>query len=338
MKLGLALKPHLWSDERLALARQLGCDSIVAWVPLPAGDGVWHTEDLVRLKNQVNKHGMELAAIENPHPAHWDKILLGEDGRDEQLENFAQTIRNMGEAGIHCFGYNFSIVGVQGHWREANNRDGRGGAGVKSFDVAKIPNSEPPNNQNVWFNTTLEHRSPIGTIPPTTEEEVWERLKYFLKYILPVAEKAEVVLAAHPEDPPVKELRKMGRFLRNVENFEKLVTTFPSKYNCIEFCQGTFAEMYNADVISAIHKFGSMKKIAYVHFRNVSSRLPSFNEVFIDEGYVDMIEAIKAYKEVGFEGVIIPDHTPLVTSEAPWDTGMAFGLGYIRACLQMVDR
>ncbi|HYH03296.1 MAG TPA: mannonate dehydratase, partial [Bacillota bacterium] len=129
MKLGLALKPHLWDDDHLALARQLGCESIVAWVPLPAGDGVWHTEDLVRLKNQVNQHGMELAAIENPHPAHWDKILLGEAGRDEQMAKMQQTVRNMGEAGIGCLGYNFSVVGVWGHWQDANNTMGRGGAG-----------------------------------------------------------------------------------------------------------------------------------------------------------------------------------------------------------------
>lgn len=336
MKLGLALKPHLWDDEHLALARQLGCESIVAWVPLPAGDGIWHVKDLAQLKSQVNKHGMELAAIENPHPAHWDKILLGEDGKEEQMQKMQQTILNMGEVGIPCFGYNFSIVGVWGHWQEANNTDGRGGAGVKSFDIDKIPTVEPPNNQNVWFNTTLEHRSPHGNIPPADEGAVWERLKYFLGNLLPVAEKAKVVLAAHPEDPPVKELRQMARVLSSVENFEKLMTMFKSEYNCIEFCQGTFAEMYNADIISTIRKFGSQKKIAYVHFRNVSSTLPRFHEVFIDEGYVNMLEAIKTYQEVGFEGTIIPDHTPFVSSKDSWSTGMGYALGYIRACLQML--
>lgn len=337
MKLGLALKPNLWNDAHLALARQLGCESIIAWVPLPAGDGIWHEEDLAALKKQVNNHGMELAAIENPHPAHWDKILLGEDGRDEQIYNMQQTIKNMGKVGIPCLGYNFSIVGVWGHWRDANNSSGRGGAGVKSFDVDRIPTNERPNNQNVWFNTTLEHRSANDTIPAADEDTVWERLSYFLENLLPVAERSNVVLAAHPEDPPVKELRQMGRVLSTVENFERLMNSFPSAHNCIEFCQGTFAEMYNADVIGAIRKFGEQKKIAYVHFRNVSSSLPRFDEVFIDEGYVNMIQAIKAYKEIGFEGTIIPDHTPLVTSNDPWSTGMAYALGYIKACLQMLE-
>ncbi len=336
MKLGLGLRPSHWDDAHLALARQLGCESIVAWMPLPPGDGIWHAEDLAGLKKQVNKHGLELSGIENLPPAHWDHILLGEPGRDEQMKKVQQTVRNMGAVGIPCLGYYFSIVSVWGHWRDGSDGGGRGNAGVKSFDLNKVPTDERPGNQQVWFRTTLTHRDPHGLLPAADESEMWSRLEYFLSNLLPVAESAGVVLAAHPDDPPVPKLRQIARPLYNVDGLQRLIDLVPSKCNQLEFCQGTVAEMPGSDLPQIIEHFGRLKKIAYVHFRNVSATVPRFDEVFIDEGRVDMAAALQAYSRCGFDGTIIPDHTPIVSSQAPWDTGMAFALGYIRACLQSI--
>lgn len=337
MKLGLGIKPQFWDDAHLSLARQLGCESVVAWMPLPPGDGIWHAEDLARLKAQANTHGLELAAIENLPPAHWDHVLLGEPGRDRQMANIQQTVRNMGAVGIPCLGYYFSIVGVWGHWRDGLSGGGRGNAGVKSFDVAKIPTDEPPGNQQVWFRTTLEHRSADGRLSPVNEEGMWERIEYFLANLLPVAESAGVTLAAHPDDPPVAMLRQMARPLCSVQGLQRLIDLCPSPCNQLEFCQGTISEMPGTDLPAVISHFAQLGKIAYVHFRNVSATLPRFDEVFIDEGRVDMAESLKAYARAGFDGTIIPDHTPLVSSDAPWDTGMAYALGYIRGCLQALE-
>ena len=336
MKLGVALiGPAELNDRRLSLARQLGCRSIVAWMPLPKGDGVWLAEDFVDLKRLVNSHDLELAAIENLHPAHWDQVLLGESGRDAQIAKIQQTIGNMGEAGIPCLGYCFSVVGVWGHWSSGDNQDGRGGAGIKRFDAAKITMDEPPDNQSIWW-FKLENRSRIGTLPPVSMDEMWARLTYFLSRVLPVAEKAGVKLAAHPDDPPVPVLRKMARLFHSVENYKKLMEMFPSESNCIEFCQGSFAEMAGCDLISTIRYFAANKKIAYVHFRNVSASVPKFDEVFIDEGYVNMLEALRAYHEAGFDGTLIPDHSPRVAADDAWGVGMAYALGYMKACLQVL--
>ena len=337
MKLGLGLTAELFDDEHLALARQLGCESVVAWVPLPAGDGIWTYDDLSALVKKANRHELELAAVENPHPAHWDKILLGEDGRDEQIEKMQQTIINMGKAGIPCFGYNFSIVGVWGYWQERENKAGRGGSGIKSFDISKVPEQTRPNNQHVWFNTVLEHRSPEGLIPAVDMDEFFERHCYFVSKLLPVAEKAGVKLAIHPEDPPVPQLRGMARPFSSVEYFNKIFELFPSEYLCAEFCQGTFSEMENTDIYEVIKSFAGRGKIGYVHFRNVRGQIPSYDEVFIDDGYVDMYKALKIYYDCGYEGTIIPDHTPVVSSKAPRDTGMAYALGYIRALMQVIE-
>lgn len=333
MQLGLGLKPPLWSDERLKLARQLGCESVIAWVPLPEGDGIWHVEDLLRLKQQANRYDLKLAAVENFHPAHWDHVVLGEPGREEQMDNLCQTIRNAGAAGIPCFGYNFSVCGVQGYYTEYGNTDGRGQSGIKRFDAARVRHDRLLNRE-FWFNTVIERRSPEGLIPPADEATVWERFHWFLERALPVAEDAGVKLCAHPDDPPLPSLRGICRPLHSVDGLRKLMNFSNSPSNCLEFCQGTISTMPDADIYAVIEEFAAAGKIGYVHFRNTSGTLPEYSEVFIDEGYVDMVRAVELYHKHGFDGTLIPDHTPQITSESPWDAGMAFALGYIRGLIQ----
>lgn len=337
MRLGLGLKQHLWNDERLKMARQFGCKSIVAWVPLPEGDGIWQKHDLEHLKQQVNKFDMELAAIENFHPGHWDHIVLGEEGREQQMKNIQQTIRNIGDVGIPCIGYSFSVCGVQGYYTEHGNTDGRGMASIKRFDANKIP-VEPPKNQEFWFNTKLEKRKAEGFLPPVGAKEMWSRLEWFLERALPVAEECGVKLCAHPDDPPVPYLRGMYRPLHNVEGLRKLVNMFDSKSNCLEFCQGTISTMEGVDIYAVIKEFALKDQIGYVHFRNTSGTLPRYSEVFIDDGYVDMARALNLYREHGFSGTLIPDHTPVISSESPWDCGMSYALGYIHGLIQAGEK
>ena len=334
MKLGIAMKPRFWSDEHLRLARQLGCETVVGWVPFPEGDGVWHREQFESRVRQAARFGLKLAAVENFHPAHWDHIVLGEEGREQQMENLIQTIRNAGAAGIECFGYNFSVCGVQGYHTDYDNgnRDGRGMAGIKSFDEALIP-TDPPPNREFWFDTVIERRSPEGTIPPCSEEEFWSRFAWFLERAVPAAEAAGVKLCAHPDDPPVPFLRGVYRPLHGIAGLRRLVELIDSPSNCLEFCQGTISTMRDVNIYEAIEEFATRGKIGYVHFRNTSGQLPRYSEVFIDDGYVDMRRAARLYRECGFAGTLIPDHTPRVTAQVPWETGMAYALGYIRGIL-----
>lgn len=96
--------------------------------------------------------------------------------------------------------------------------------------------------------------------------------------------------------------------------------------------------MGTATVIGAIRRFGGQGKIFYVHFRNIVGQFPRFDEVFLDEGDVSPHAAIRAYHEVGFDGVMTPDHCPVIEGEEGYrHRGMAFSLGYIRALMQMVD-
>lgn len=334
MKLGLGLKPRQWNADRLRLARQLGCESVVAWVPLPEGDGIWHLHDFLRLREEAGQAGLELSIIENFHPGHWDHIVLDEPGKERQLDNLRQTLANAAQAGIRHWGYSFSVCGVQGYYTERDNTAGRGFSSIKRFSLDHLPPDwEPPPNREFWFNTTLERRPATGTIPKVGAQEMWERFHWFLEKILPAAEEVGIKLCAHPDDPPVPVLRGMARPLHNLEGHRKLLSLVDSPSNCLEFCQGTMSTMPGVNIYEVIREFASQGKIGYAHFRNTSGTLPAYSEVFIDDGYVDMRKALRLYQECGFDGVLIPDHTPIVSSEAPWDTGMAFALGYIRGAM-----
>ena len=333
MKLGLGMHPERWSDAHLAMARQLGCETVVPWVPFGPGDGVWHEEQFAALKAQAERHGLELAAIENFHWEHIDHIVLGEEGRDEQLENLCRTIENAGRCGIPCFGYNFSCCGVQGYYAEVGNAAGRGLASLKCFDESKVDHAPQP-NRKFWFKDEIARRSPEGFIPPVGEDEFWGRIRYFLDAVLPTAEKAGVKLCAHPEDPPIPFLKGTYRALHSVEGLRRLLALSPSPSNCLEFCQGTVSTMAGVDIYAAIEEFASSGRIGYVHFRNTSGTRPRYNEVFIDDGYVDMKRAMAIYERCGFDGTVIPDHTPRLTAADWWETGMAFALGYMRGIMR----
>ncbi len=140
----------------------------------------------------------------------------------------------------------------------------------------------------------------------------------------------------HPDDPPIPEpLGGAARIVRSVENYKRAMALVPSDHNAIEFCQGCFSEM-DTDVLEAIRYFGSQNKILYVHFRNIQGKPHSFEEVFIDEGDMNMLKAMQTYKDSGFNGPFMMDHTPTMPGDRGGRMGRAFAAGYIRALLQVV--
>ena len=146
------------------------------------------------------------------------------------------------------------------------------------------------------------------------------------------------MLALHPEDPPVPNIAGTPRITRDIPAYKRVVDIIESPANGLEFCQGCFSEM-GCDVIEAIRYFGSRKKILYVHFRDVRGTAENFAETFIDEGQTDMFEAMRAYHEAGFDGVLIVDHTPHVVDDTDWGhRGRAYAMGYMKALKAMVER
>ena len=320
MKLGLGLYPRLLTPENFRYARQVGATHIVAHLPdwttsgvrgvpvdSPGQSPLWTEEELRGLKQAINAEGLELAAIENFEPAHWHDILLDGPRKEQQMEGLKTIIRAMGKVGIPVMGYNFSIAGV---WGRTHGPWARGGArSVGYVEAEALPQAPIPNGM-VW-NTVYDPNAPAGTIGTVSEEQLWSRLEYFLKELVPVAEEAGVRLAAHPDDPPLPVLRGATRLVYKPELYQRLLDIVPSHANALEFCQGTLAEMNGEmNVYQAIDTYAAQGKIAYVHFRNVRGTVPNYHEVFLDEGYVDMLQSLRLYHKHGYDCVLIPDHTP----------------------------
>jgi len=336
VKLGLGLYSHMLTADNFRFARQAGATHIVAHLIDYVGKvpqfRLWSFEQLRDLRAAINAEGLELEAIENFEPAHWYDVLLDGPRKAEQLDNLKTIIRNVGRAGIPIIGYDFSIAGVWGHVAGPYARGGAISAGFLGKDG---PQETPIPNGEVW-NMTYDPDAPPGTIGTVSPEQLWQRLADFLQAVIPVAEEAGVRLAAHPDDPPMPTLRGTARLVYQPQLYQKLLDIVPSPANALEFCQGTIAEMADGDVYAAIDQYSKQGKIAYVHFRNVRGKVPHYHEVFLDEGDVDMFRALRIYKQNGFDGVMIPDHTPRMSCDAPWHAGMAYALGYMRAAIRAI--
>lgn len=343
MKVGLGLYNHLLSAENFRFARQAGATHLVIHTPVfrHGGDpdvspALWTEDDLRGLKGAINAEGLEFEAIENFLPAHWSDVLLDGPRKAAQMDDLKGMIRAMGRVGIPVMGYNFSIAGV---WGRTYGAWARGGARSIGYVEAEAPPQDPIPNGTVW-NTRYDPDSPAGDIGTVTSEALWSRLEYFLRELVPVAEEAGVRLAAHPDDPPLATLRGTARLVYRPELYQRLLDIVPSRCNALEFCQGTIAEMVSdaMDVYQAIDTYAAQGAIGYVHFRNVRGKVPNYREVFLDEGDVDMVRALRLYYKHGYDGVIIPDHTPAMACDAPWHAGMAYALGYLRAAIGMIGR
>lgn len=308
MRIAMVLTPLNWSNLRLAT--QVGVTDIVARYP---GTDL---QDLVDLRDQVEEFRLKLTVIEGYLPLK-DVIEAGAD-REKQLDQVAKLIENMGRVGVKVLCYNFLQTGdlTRTSWTATV----RGGALTNSFDLAELEGKPP-----------LE--GAIGD-----PEEKWDNLAWFLERILPACEAANVKLAMHPDDPPLTPLLGEARIMSSVQDFQRLVTLSDSPANGICFCCGCFSEM-GEDVPAAIKQLAS--NITYAHFRDVAGCVPRFHETFHDIGQSDMFAVMRAFKDIGFTGVMRPDHVPVLEGEEGEGTGYTmngrlFAVGYMRGLMHAV--
>ncbi|PYQ02234.1 MAG: mannonate dehydratase, partial [Acidobacteria bacterium] len=250
-------------------------------------------------------------------------IMLGQSPeRDREIDDLCRMIRNASRAGIPALKYNMSVLGVV----RTEPTTGRGGARYSTFKYDQA-RQEPPLTE-------------AGPVPP---EVYWERITYFLDRVIPVAEEGKVRLACHPHDPgmpPGRGYRGVHTVLGSVEGLKRFVEIHASEYHGLNFCQGTVAEMLDdpgREIFDVIRYFGLRKKIFNVHFRNIQGRFLDFRETFIDDGDVDMLAALRVYKEVGYDGMLMPDHVPRITGDTEGAQAFAYTFGYIKALMRAVD-
>jgi len=355
LKLGLGLYRHLLARENFQFARQAGATHLVVHLvdyfrggahnpadnqPTGTAQGwgiagdpnrLWTLEELVLLRKAAEAEGLKLEAVENFDPAHWHDVLLDGPRKPQQIENLKTIIRRVGEAGIPILGYNFSIAGVCGR---VTGPFARGGAVSVGMDG---PLDTPMPNGMVW-NMIYDSTSPGGDVPLITHNELGRRFANFLDEVVPVAEQAGIKLALHPDDPPMPTMRGQPRLVYQPQMYQRVLDLKPSPANALEFCVGTIAEMTEGDVYEAVDQYSRQGKLAYVHLRNVTGKVPHYRETFIDDGDIDMLRVLRILEKNHFDGVIVPDHTPQMTCGAPWHAGMAYALGYLRAALKIQDR
>jgi len=353
MKLGLGLYRHMLTRENFQFARQAGATHLVVhlvdyhkggaqnpsdnqptgtergWGLAGDPDRLWSLEELLDLRKAAEAEGLEIEAVENFDPAHWHDVLLDGPKRKSQIENVKTIVRRMGQAGIPVMGYNFSIAGVCGRVTGPFARGAAVSVGMNG------PLDTPMPNGMVW-NMVYNPAAPPGTVPSITQDELWRRLKAFLDEVVPVAEEARVKLALHPDDPPMPTMRSQPRLVYQPHLYQRVIDLKPSHANALEFCLGTLAEMTEGDVYEAVEQYSRQGKLAYVHFRNVTGKVPHYRETFVDDGDIDMLRVLRILKKNGFDGVLIPDHTPQMSCAAPWHAGMAYAMGYMKAALQTI--
>jgi len=316
MRVAIGL-PGQATDEHLVFAKQLGCDGVVLATPALPGDRRWEHDDLARLRERVDSFGLRIEAIQNTPSAFIDPIRLGLPDRDRAIEDYQQTVHNLGRADILVLTHN---------WRpnqlyRTGTRPGRGGAEVTVFDLDHARD------------LPLSHGRAYGA------DELWENYERFLKAVVPVAEEAGVRLALHPDDPPGPAIGGVARIFSSFEGFDRASRLVDSPAWGLLFCTGCWSEMGGTDyVLRGIRHFGRRGQIVYVHFRDVQGVGDRFSECFIGEGQLDITAVLRALKEVKFDGPLIDDHTPHMVGDTGWSPrGRAYQTGYIQGMLRALD-
>lgn len=329
--------------ELLAFAKQLGIRGVQVNTPRMPGDGLWELEGIEALVQRCRADGIALEAIEGVPISFYEKAMLGLPGRDEQIEKMAETIRNVGRAGVLYLGYHFMPLSV---WRTDRAAIGRGGARVTVFDEQRVDEAMREGTLLVSRrDLTSDHDSfmrldGLRYSNGQRAEDLWDNYVYFAKALAPVAEEAGVVCALHPDDPPVAKLGGVPRIFVSPESLERAMNEVDSPNWKVLLCLGSISEMDGEEaVIRSIRTLGRGDKIAYVHFRDVKGSVPAFEECWLGEGNFDPVRVLDELRLVGFDGFVMDDHVPEIDNDSPYHhRARAYAIGYLQALIAATER
>jgi mannonate dehydratase len=310
-------------EEAAASARrilQLGVEHVLrGFGPIP-----WEEVRLKRTMDGLKANGLTLG---NLMISGFPNAIYNRPGKDEEIEKVIQSIRAAGKVGLPVVEYNwYAHRAMEGYFEET----GRAGAGWTGFDYERMKGLPPLPEEGAH-----------------TLDEMWANITYFLKAIVPEAEKAGVRLALHPNDPPAPLSRGSQQIMATIDGWKKLIGIVNSPSNGITFDCGVTREV-GGDPVEVCRWFGSRDRINHVHFRNVKVQKPyeRYTEVFIDEGENDMFAVMKELVRQKYTRLIYPEHPrgidydrerPNFKPQYPGGGGyggFAFNVGYTRAMLQ----
>jgi mannonate dehydratase len=351
------------TDARLRLSAQLGCKGIIIDSrpnrDVVEADGAWSAAKVAAQRRRIEAFGMRLDGMALDVGA----ILLDSLRAPERAAHAARRLRQnicaAAAGGVPMLKYTVAMVGIT----RTGVVEGRGGMQCSAFRAADY-RPETDARFSYWGVVLPEH----GTAPTlagagqgggksqapeaggqvmahdagaVSEADGWRAIEYLVSALLPTAEREGVRLACHPHDPayPPGGLNGVHHVMGSLDGMRRFVALAPeSPYYGFNFCQGTIAEMSTRPtetVLEAIRTFGPQRRIFMVHFRNITGGYLDFREAMPDEGTVDMPACIRAYREVGYDGILCPDHVPFSELDPDRERFFSFCLGYTKALLQV---
>lgn len=273
------------------------------------------TEQLLTVCDRFKSHGITPVILEPlPNILH-DHIKYGDSKRDECIEKFILLLKNLHETDINTVCFNFMVH--HGWTRTSCNLPERGGATVTGFSLSDF--------RSASFQMT--------------HEQVWDNYIYFIKAVIPYAEKYEIRLALHPDDPPLPTLGDTARIFTSLDSIRRGIQVVASPNLGVTFCQACY-HLMGEKLEDAIPVLAD--KIFFIHFRNVSGERTCFRETFHDNGEIDMAAAMALYMKYGIDVPIRVDHVPTMAEEQSqipgYDSmGRMFAIGYLKGLLEGVQ-
>ena len=311
--------PHpLWT-----LCRQMGIDDVVVKVN-PALTGLvdpWRYETLKAIVDELAAAGLRVVGLEgdpfdmSPIKEHGAGTPVPVD-RETALARYRELLESMARLGIRLLCYNF-MVGAG--WSRTGVREGRGGAKATYFSLAETPAEGPL---------------------LLTKEQVWANYEYFVKAVMPTAERLGVRMGLHPDDPCLPSLGGFARIFETVADYDRAYALYPSPANAVTFCQANF-KLMGADLAATARHFGP--RIAFIHIRDVEGDRYDFTELFHDQGSTDQFALMRVYRELGLDVPVRGDHVPEMEGDRKiaedavpgyFCLGRLFADGFLRALLK----
>jgi mannonate dehydratase len=330
MKMVVGCQRSPTTAEMLQFFKRHGMDHICGYPVLEdSSRGYWTVAELSRTRELCEKHGITLSLVALPflRSSHIDRkkrpaIMLGKDPeRRKDVEAIHKCIEVCAKVGVPAIKYNLSLLGVV----RTESTPGRGGTRLSTWRLAKA-----------------RPKQPLTRAGRVSADTAWERITWFLDAVIPVCNEHKVRAACHPHDPgmPPEGYQGVVRVLGTVDGLKKFIRLKSSPYHGLNFCVGTVAEMLQdpaREIHDVIRHFGKQKRIFNVHFRNIRGKRDDFVEVFPDEGSMNMVEVARTLRDVGYEGMLMPDHMPRHADDPGGLQAFAFGYGYIKAVLQSLQ-
>ncbi|HEY7031723.1 MAG TPA: mannonate dehydratase [Thermomicrobiales bacterium] len=308
-------------EQEVRFVRQMGVEHVVLWTDATKSGPEYYADR----KAYFGAYGLEVYGFGNADVHNQDAIVLGLANRDEKIEEYLRHLRALGAAGIPYTTYAHMPNGIWSTEREET----RGGASARAFDEASA-------RCGIWHGRSF--CLPLTNGREYGEEEVWEHFASFIRRAARVAEEEGVLIGIHPDDPPISRMGGVPRIFSTFADYKRALEIADSPNVGVCLCVGCWlegGELWGVNAVEAIRYFGERQKLFKVHFRNVDAPLPHFVETFVDDGYGDMYAIMRALQDVGFRGVAIPDHIPLMGDDPR--LGTAFTIGYMKALRDRVQ-